>query len=404
MAPTIVQVPPSEIAKAKQQLESERIQLAKQRREIQSSQNKAAAVKQGIGVAVALGTGALALYKMNEKKKSEDARLASAQADREATAVENEKNRQARAEERSQALTRVLEQRQMQAEERLARQMDTQTAKEGKNQVTNWQMAKDVGTGLITTARTGGALAVQGARAAQTVVNTGIKAGQNIQALGSLTLVVTVTAAYLVPPLRWSIPQAFGEYLGESFVAVPTGMAQGFAAGSYRGAEKAANVFNDAISVPLEFVRGIPAGTYSAGSRAWNSVKEVLHDRDPELSEFMEWHEQKENAMKGPFRTGSGYEGKWGFDPLNQVNASFIPVMPNLNSTIPLTNMTVDELLRTYTNTQTDLSKFKVRGAMWDQGMFDEYQKLPVLEKQEIESRLPRGTLTYLNRKYSQSR
>lgn len=70
----IVQVPPTEIAKVKQQLESERIQLAKQRREIQAAQNRSAAIKQGIGVAVSLGTGALALYKIAQKQQLEKER------------------------------------------------------------------------------------------------------------------------------------------------------------------------------------------------------------------------------------------------------------------------------------------------------------------------------------------
>ena len=69
MAKTIVQVPASEIIKNKQQLESERIELAKQRREIQAAQNKAAGLKTAASMALALGTAGVALYKISQQGK-----------------------------------------------------------------------------------------------------------------------------------------------------------------------------------------------------------------------------------------------------------------------------------------------------------------------------------------------
>lgn len=75
MAKKIVQVPASEIIKNKQQLESERIELAKQRREIQAAQNRASGLKTAASMALALGTAGVALYKISQQAKLHKERI-----------------------------------------------------------------------------------------------------------------------------------------------------------------------------------------------------------------------------------------------------------------------------------------------------------------------------------------
>ena len=397
MAPTIVQVPPSELAKAKQQLESERIQLAKQRREIQSSQNKAAAVKQAIGVGVAIGTGALALYKLNEKKKSDAANLAAKEADRAQRAEESEWRRQdaiAQQELRrqdaiaQQELRRQTVQGRLEAiaQQELRRQtvqgrLDaiSQRQEDGQKQITAYQAIKDVVPGIARsidwTARATGNTVMVAGRAVDRGVRTVAYVGQNLANIGAGALALTGAGMYMYPPLRQSIPRSVGEATGEA-----------------------------AVSIPLEFIKGVPVGMYKSAQRGFAPVLESFRQTDPYLAEVRRADEREAD------RARAAEEEK----ARAQIPPQFFG---NLNSTIPLTNVTYEEVLRAYTNTARsaetgegipyipmDFSKFPKRGAFWTKDLFDEYQKSSVLEKQEIESRLPRGTLTYLNRKYSRSR
>jgi hypothetical protein len=309
------------------------------------------------------------LYKLSEKKKSDSANLAAKEADRAQRAEESEWRRQDAVAQ--QELRRQTVQGRLDAL--------SQRQEDGQNQITAYQAIKDVVPGIARsidwTARATGNTAMVAGTAVDRGVRTVAYVGQNLANIGTGALALTGAGMYMYPPLRQSIPRSMGEATGEA-----------------------------AVSIPFEFIKGVPVGMYKSTQRAFEPLLESFRQNDPYRAEIRRAEERDAE------RARAAEEEK----ARAQIPPQFFG---NINSTIPLTNVTYEEVLRAYTNTARsaetgegipyipkDLSKFAKRGAFWTKDLFDEYQKSSVLEKQEIESRLPRGTLTYLNRKYSRSR
>lgn len=346
MTQTVVQVPPTEISKVKQQLEAERIELAKQRRAIQSSQNRAAAIKAGIGTAIAVGGGALGLYKLLTKAGIEREKLDLEKRKFEASQIVPYDGGRSR----TKALANL---------DKISNSLEQRSP-------STWS---DVGSGILSTARTAGTLAVQTSQIAKTTVETTITVAKNLTSVGTGVVVWYAGYLYFVPSARTNMFSSPANLVGYATLRMPYNAATSFS-----------------------------QGVYQAGSDIYEELRRRLHDNDPELEELV-W--ETPEGKRPRVRIGKEFQGKWGLDPLNQVNASFIPVFPNMQTTIPYTNTTIKEILKMAQQTPEPTPTFPRRSALWNRDVWDQFMGLSPEQQQEVRGKLPRGTFETLTQKFS---
>lgn len=380
--PKVVQIPPTEIAKVKQQLESERIQLAKQRREIQAAQNRAAAIKQGIGVAMTLGTGALALYKIGTQKQATKNREALEKWNLELKekALEQQEKKAAREEEKAardelrkdllaELKTKALEHQIQREESRKQREQDKkeQTAPSPYVDV----LTKYVGPGILSTAKTTGTVATQAATVLKTGVSTAIDVGKNAGSFGLGTLVLYGGYLYLIPSAR---PDMF------------------------RSAAEAASYAT--FKTPFNIAKGFREGMYSAVSSVGQEILRDFKENDPFLNEMRRLEKEGQAQVPPTFLP-------------NLDLAQYVTVPTSKEEVYAALGMDAEEFIRRFGAAAASATSsegllrpvpaFPRRATYWTENDWKRYKSLTMPQQAEVDKNLPRGTLTSVKRKFSQS-